>query len=104
MTGEVLQGYLNLSQFFHVLVDFKLVTAHRELRQRCLEIFELVRLVILAGLLPYFDGTCLINRDLHVLSECNVASKAYIEQLVLHLIEVRWSLCVGPRVIVEDFG
>ena len=63
-----------------------------------------MRLVIFSSFLPHFSCTLFVNRDLHVVQECNIASKAQIEEVSMHLFKISGFVDVPTRVVVKDFN
>jgi hypothetical protein len=62
-----------------------------------------VRLVIFGSFLPYLSSTLFVYWDLHVVQESDVAPKAQIEKIGVHLFEIGRLIDVSARVVVEYF-
>jgi hypothetical protein len=63
-----------------------------------------MRLVIFSSFLPHFSCTLFVYRDLHVVQEGNIASKAQIEEVSMHLFKISGFVDVPTRVVVKDFN
>lgn len=97
----------NLFQLFQFLLCpfFKITqTCNRSLLQAFVKIFKLVRLVIFGSFLPYLSRTLFVYWDLHVVQESDVAPKAQIEKISVHLFEIGRLIDVSARVVVEYFN